>query len=386
MNLNSSENNNNESQNISNNNTESSTAVKKLNISHVAKAKLLRQKLREKKNKLEAEKNSNSNENEESPNTIIPNNSINSSSNNLCSIFQENDEEKEKEKEKIDPLKFVFSNPSENRKDDNNSPFSYLNEIKEEKDEENINDESSEMPKIIILEASNRQKEDLNINKFETPYPKNNKLISPQQQNIQNKTTTKQYQFSKFAKQSDSDWDSSSSSDDDFEKSEMQRLINIKNAQQNLFKKNRSKPKEAISSTNKKQNELTQEDILKKLFLDFDKTSELLELNEKKKQIMLKKMRKTLHRLSNLRLRNINPEEEAKRNLINKKIEELKKVTGDNYNSIKQNVDKIILGLRMPDYYFCDDEDVGIISEKDINNKNNIKPILDIDFSSFMRQ
>ena len=386
MNLNSSENNNNESQNISNNNTESSTAVKKLNISHVAKAKLLRQKLREKKNKLEAEKNSNSNENEESPNTIIPNNSINSSSNNLCSIFQENDEEKEKEKEKIDPLKFVFSNPSENRKDDNNSPFSYLNEIKEEKDEENINDESSEMPKIIILEASNRQKEDLNINKFETPYPKNNKLISPQQQNIQNKTTTKQYQFTKFAKQSDSDWDSSSSSDDDFEKSEMQRLINIKNAQQNLFKKNRSKPKEAISSTNKKQNELTQEDILKKLFLDFDKTSELLELNEKKKQIMLKKMRKTLHRLSNLRLRNINPEEEAKRNLINKKIEELKKVTGDNYNSIKQNVDKIILGLRMPDYYFCDDEDVGIISEKDINNKNNIKPILDIDFSSFMRQ
>ena len=384
MNLNSSENNNNESQNISNNNTESSTAVKKLNISHVAKAKLLRQKLREKKNKLEAEKNSDSNGNEESPNTIIPNNSSNSSSNNFCSIFQENDEEKEKEK--INPLKFVFSNPSENRKDDNNSPFSYLNEIKEEKDEENINDESSEMPKIIILEASNPQKEDLNINKFETPYPKNNKLISPQQQNIQNKTTTKQYQFSKFAKQSDSDWDSSSSSDDDFEKSEMQRLINIKNAQQNLFKKNRSKPKEAISSTNKKQNELTQEDILKKLFLDFDKTSELLELNEKKKQIMLKKMRKTLHRLSNLRLRNINPEEEAKRNLINKKIEELKKVTGDNYNSIKQNVDKIILGLRMPDYYFCDDEDVGIISEKDINNKNNIKPILDIDFSSFMRQ
>ena len=100
---------------------------------------------------------------------------------------------------------------------------------------------------------------------------------------------------------------------------------------------------------------------------------------------MLKKMRKTLHRLSNLRLRNINPEEEAKRNLINKKIEELKKKAGDNYNVIKPNVDKIIENLKMPDYYFGDDEDVEIISEKDINIKNNIIPIIDIDFSSFMR-
>ena len=287
------ENNNNESQNIPNNNTESSNTLKKLNISHVAKAKLLRQKLREKKNKLESEKNSN--ENEESPNIITPNNKSNLSSNNLSAIFQENEgkeKEIEKEKEKIDPLKFVFSNPSENRKDDNDNPLSYLNEIKEEKDEENINEESSEIPKIIILEASNPKKEESNKNKFETPYPKNNKLISPQQQqNTQNKTTTKQYQFSKFVKHSDSDCDSSSSSDDDLEKNEMQRLINMKNAQQNLFKKNKTTPKETVCPINKKQSELTPEDILKKLFLDFDKTSELLELNEKKKQIMLKKMR-----------------------------------------------------------------------------------------------
>ena len=370
MDSNNQDNNNNESQNISNNNTESSTVVKKLNITHVAKAKLLRQKLREKKNKLESEKNPNSNENEASTNIIIPNNTSNSSSNNLNAIFHENEEgkEKEKEKEKIDPLKFVFSSTPENIKDDNDDPL------------------SSDIPKVIILEASNDKKEDSNKNKYETPYPKNNKLISPQQQqNTQNKTTTKQYQFSKFVKKSDSDWDSSSSSDDDFEKNEMQRLINIKNAQQNLFKKNKTTPKETNPSTNKKQRELTQEDILQKLFLDFDKTSELLELNEKKKQIMLKKMRKTLHRLSNLRLRNINPEEEAKRNLINKKIEELKKKAGDNYNVIKPNVDKIIENLKMPDYYFGDDEDVEIISEKDINIKNNIIPIIDIDFSSFMR-
>ena len=106
--------------------------------------------------------------------------------------------------------------------------------------------------------------------------PKNNKLKSPKQQNPQNKTTNKRYQFSKFVRQSDSDWDSSSSSDDDFEKNEMQRLINIKNAQQNLFKKNKTTLKETVSKNNKKQGELTQEDILQKLFLDFYKTSELL--------------------------------------------------------------------------------------------------------------
>lgn len=377
------ENNNNESQNISYNNPETSTTVKKLNITLVAKAKLLRQKLREKK-KLEVEKNTNSNENAEYSNIILPNNTIDSSLNNLNAIFKEKGEEKQKEK--IDPLKFVFSAPSENRKEDNNGPLEYLNEVKEEKDEENTNEESSDIPKIIILEASNDKKEDLNKNKYASPYPKNNKLNSPKQQNPQNKTTNKRYHFSKFLKQSDSDWDSSSHSDDDFEKNEMQRLINIKNAQQNLFKKNKTTLKETVSKNNKKQGELTQEDILQKLFLDFDKTSELLELNEKKKQIMLKKMRKTLHRLSNLRLRTVNQEEEAKRNLINKKIEELKKITGDNYNSIKPKVDEIIFNLRMPDYYFGEDEDVEIISEKDINIKNNIKPILDIDFSFFKRQ
>ena len=376
------QNNNNESQDIENNNTEKIICDKKLNISRIAKAKLLRQKLREKKNKREAEKNSNLNENEELPNSIEFNNLSSSSSNNICGIYNKDVERKEKDKEKIDPLKFVFSSPSENRKDDVNNPLSYLNlnlEINEDKEDmqiQEVNEESSEMPKIIILEASNTKEEDSNKNKFETPYKKNNKITSP----------TKQYRFSKFIKKTDTDSDSSSSNEEEFEKEQMQRLINIKNAQQNLFKKNKTAPKETISPSNKNQIELTKEDILQKLFLDFDNTSELLELNEKKKQIMLKKMRKTLRRLSNLRLRNVNPEEDEKRNLINKKIEELKKITGDNYKNIKQNVDKIILDLRMPDYYFCDDEDVEIISERTINIKSNIKPIFDIDFSSFIRQ
>ena len=376
------QNNNNESQDIENNNTEKIICDKKLNISRIAKAKLLRQKLREKKNKLETEKNSNLNENEELPNSIEFNNLSNSSSNNIYGIYNEEVERKEKDKEKIDPLKFVFSSPSENRKDDENNPLSYLNlnlEINEDQEDmqiQEVNEESSEMPKIIILEASNTKEEDSNKNKFETPYQKNNKITSP----------TKQYRFSKFIKKTDTDSDSSSSNEEEFEKDQMQRLINIKNAQQNLFKKNKTAPKETISPSNKNQIELTKEDILQKLFLDFDNTSELLELNEKKKQIMLKKMRKTIRRLSNLRLRNVNPEEDEKRNLINKKIEELKKITGDNYKNIKQNVDKIILDLRIPDYYFCDDEDVEIISERTINIKSNIKPNFDIDFSSFIRQ
>ena len=130
--------NKNESSNATNNTSETSTAPKKLNPSHIAKSKLLRQKLREKKNKLEAEKNQNLNDKEECSNTIIPNDATTSSSNNLLGILEE--KEKEKEKEKIDPLKFIFSTQSENRNVDDNDPLSYLNlEIKEEKQEENVN-------------------------------------------------------------------------------------------------------------------------------------------------------------------------------------------------------------------------------------------------------
>ena len=136
----------------------------------------------------------------------------------------------------------------------------------------------------------------------------------------------------------------------------------------------------------KKDPELTKADILEKLFLDFDKTSELLELNEKKKQIMLKKMRRTLHRLSNLRPRNLNPDEEEKSHLIRKKIEELQNLSGDNYDKIKGNVEKIVLNLKLPDYYFEDDDDVERISDKDQKADLNIKTILDVDFVSFMRQ
>ena len=205
-----------------------------------------------------------------------------------------------------------------------------------------------------------------------------------------NKQPIKKSIIPKIVKKSNSDSSSSSDSDDDsFQEGEQQRLMNKKFAQEKLFKKNNQIPGGNIFITKKKEQELSTEDILQKLFLDFDKTSELLELNEKKKQIMLKKMRRTLHRLSNLRIRNVNPQEEEKRNLINKKIEELKKLTGNNYEKIKKNVENIVLELKMPDFYFADDDDVNIIYEKkkiSDNGINYIKPILDIDFSSFMRQ
>ena len=229
-------------------------------------------------------------------------------------------------------------------------------------------------------------KEISNINtKLESEIPKPPQLfIEP------NKQPIKKSIIPKIVKKSNSDSSSSSDSEDDsFQEGEQQRLMNKKFAQEKLFKKNNQIPRGNIFITKKKEQELSTEDILQKLFLDFDKTSELLELNEKKKQIMLKKMRRTLHRLSNLRIRNVNPQEEEKRNLINKKIEELKKLTGNNYEKIKKNVENIVLELKMPDFYFADDDDVNIIYEKkkiSDNGINYIKPILDIDFSSFMRQ
>ena len=541
----------------SDNNTETTNNVKKTEPSHLAKAKLLRQKLREKK-KREDEKNSHLQDNGQSfiHNTPI-NTSNNTSYNNITIISQEN------EKEKIDPLNFIFSTPSENRKKEDINPIDNMNnkenneknvinpfgnvitnvdnnienDIKQNgkkeevediktnvmenidntKKEKNIQDieENKELKEnnaqksqeiieqvkdvknelksgvdeiinqhiesnnieneriseneinknikeneIVVQEKLNKecQVNDLNngniqqelneqnnamIHNSNIFHNKEQKINITENNNIQldekeknpekilngkeeikdlnnneldiineilnsntklennipkppqlfiepNKQSIKKSNFSKIVKKSNSDSSSSSDNDDDsFQEGEQQRLMNKKFAQEKLFKKNNQIPKDNIFNTKNKEQELSTENILQKLFLDFDKTSELLELNEKKKQIMLKKMRRTLHRLSNLRIRSVNPQEEGKRNLINKKIEELKKLTGINYEKIKKNVENIVLELKMPDFYFTDDDDVNIIYEKkkiSDNGINDIKPIMDIDFSSFMRQ
>ena len=370
------QNNNNESTKDNSNNTDTSKRISKLNPTHIAKAKLLRQKLREKKNKEEAEKTSNPISNDQSNIPSSPINTSKSSSNNNIVIIQQ-------ETEKIDPLQFIFSNPVEN----NHISTNYLQSEENKNDNiqlENVND--------IIHQGNieeNKKEEiekQVKIENVMVINEKNNIINIPPKIPSPPKESAKQFNLSKNKKKNDSDFSSSSSSDDDFDRREEQRLLNMKNAQENLFKKANFIPKNNFLAAKKKEPEITQEDILEKLFLDFDKTSELLELNEKKKQIMLKKMRRTLHRLSNLRI-NINPVEEEKRKIIKKKIEEIQNLSGDNYNDkIKGNVEAILLNLKLPDYYFKDDEDIEIISDKDQKNDLGIKPVLDIDFISFMRQ
>ena len=91
--------------------------------------------------------------------------------------------------------------------------------------------------------------------------------------------------------------ESGSSSESDDGITEEQRLINKKLAQQKLFSNrenrvsptnNLFKPKPIISEN------MTKETIMEKFGDDFDGAVELPELNEQKKQIMLKKMRKTI--------------------------------------------------------------------------------------------
>ena len=565
MSSNTEENNNNATPNS--NAAESPTKITKLNPSHVAKAKLLRQKLREKKKKEESVINSNNKSNGKSPEPSSPINTSNSSSNNNITIVKP-------ETEKVDPLKFVFSVSTENFPSNNNNPISSngIEKEKEEKKEEivienmndacnlnnenniknesnekivqkenevnninnenyvnnlkymdnkliylnnenNINNENkvidvneennvnnvidvnnvlqmekkeekiqvgennenknnilkeSNQQEIITVEKDNNIKEEIMIQKCEKPMndkeeidlvpnkvnikepnvndetdkkdntknsdeiteakemnKENNKIIDkdteedkiiddkiimpeantiqniekqeennskfsvptpPQIPKVEKKEPVKKYNFPKIVKPRDSIFTSSSSDDDDFSKKEEERLKNLKFAQKNLFKKADLIPKKNFFAAKKKEPDLTKEEVLQNLFLDFDKTSELLELDEKKKQIMLKKMRRTLHRISNLRPKNRNPEEEEKRNLIKKKIEELKTMTGNDYNKIKEDVEKIVLNLKLPDFYFDDDEDVERISDKEQKVDLDFKPILEAEFITLMRQ
>ena len=86
MSSNTEENNNNATPNS--NAAESPAKITKLNPSHVAKAKLLRQKLREKKKKEESVINSNNKSNGKSPEPSSPINTSNSSSNNNITIVK----------------------------------------------------------------------------------------------------------------------------------------------------------------------------------------------------------------------------------------------------------------------------------------------------------
>ena len=133
---------------------------------------------------------------------------------------------------------------------------------------------------------------------------------------------------------------------------------------------------------NKISEDLTKEAIMEKFGDDFDGAVELPELNEQKKQIMLKKMRKTINKLSSLRIQKHMDSE--LRHMIEDKIEDLKKIKGANYSKIEGKVQELILSLKQPDFYFADDEDVQQIT--DVQEPYDIKPKTDIDFALFMKQ
>ena len=187
-------------------------------------------------------------------------------------------------------------------------------------------------------------------------------------------------------KKEESESGSGSSSEDDGGMTEEQRLMNKKLAQQKLFnnKDNRVTPTNNLfkPTKNKISEDMTKEVIMEKFGDDFDGAVELPELNEQKKQIMLKKMRKTINKMSSQRIQKHMDAE--LRHIIEEKIEDLKKIKGANYNKIESKVQELILSLKQPDFYFADDEDVTQIS--DVQEKMDIKPRTDIDFEFFMKQ
>ena len=178
----------------------------------------------------------------------------------------------------------------------------------------------------------------------------------------------------------------SSSESEDGGMTEEQRLKNKQLAQQKLFsnRDNRVTPTNNLfkPTKNKISEDMTKEVIMEKFGDDFDGAVELPELNEQKKQIMLKKMRKTINKLSSLRIQKHMDSE--LRHMIEDKIEDLKKTKGVNYSKIEGTVQELILSLKQPDFYFADDEDVHQIT--DVQEPYDIKPKTDIDFAFFMKQ
>ena len=288
-------------------------------MSHISKAKLLRQKLREKKVQKEKE--------EETEGKIEE--KLKEEEKEVKPQLKPSALKKEKEEKKIDPLDFF---KEENKKEEPPEVNEELNELLE------------------MIEGDDKKE-------------------------------SEKKEIKKDSSNSESNSSSESESDDNKEE---QRLLNKQKAQAKLFanKNNRVSPTNNLFKPKKISQELTKEQIIEKFGADFDKAVELPELNEQKKQIMLKKMRKTINKMSSQRIQKHMDAE--LRHLIEEKIEDLKKIKGNNYKDIEGKVQELILSLKQPDFYFADDEDVQQIS--DVQEKIDIKPRTDIDFEFFMKQ
>ena len=288
-------------------------------MSQISKAKLLRQKLREKKVQKEKE--------EETEDKIED--KLKEEEKEVKPQLKPSALKKEKEEKKIDPLDFF---KEENKKEEPPEVNEELNELLE------------------MIEGDDKKE-------------------------------SEKKEIKKDSSNSESNSSSESESDDNKEE---QRLLNKQKAQAKLFanKNNRVSPTNNLFKPKKISQELTKEQIIEKFGADFDKAVELPELNEQKKQIMLKKMRKTINKMSSQRIQKHMDAE--LRHLIEEKIEDLKKIKGNNYKDIEGKVQELILSLKQPDFYFADDEDVQQIS--DVQEKIDIKPRTDIDFEFFMKQ
>ena len=298
----------------------------------LAKAKLLRQKLREQK----AQKDKEEGKDEEANNQ---------------------EEMKEEKPASRPPLKPSALKPSEIGKREE-SPVK--NEEKEKK-----------IDPLDFFKEENKKEEPEETNE------ELNELLNM----IEGNDNKKEEEENKKEKENSSDSESSSSDEGNKEE---QRLLNKQKAQAKLFanRNNRVTPENNLFKPKKVAEELTKEQIIEKFGADFDKAVELPELNEQKKQIMLKKMRKTINKMSSQRIQKHMDAE--LRHIIEEKIEDLKKIKGANYNKIENKVQELILSLKQPDFYFGDDEDVTQIS--DVQEKMDIKPRTDIDFEFFMKQ
>ena len=184
----------------------------------------------------------------------------------------------------------------------------------------------------------------------------------------------------------DSGSSSESDSSDSKEITAEQRMMNREFAQQKLFQKwdsrglrgnNLNKP-----TRNKISEPMTKELIFEKFGEDFDKAVELPELNEQKKKLMVKKMRRSIIKFSSLHIQKHMDSE--LRNMIEEKIDDLKKTKGSNYSKIEGNVQELILSLKQPGFYFGDDEDIQQIT--DVQEPLDITPKTSIDFAFFMKQ
>ena len=261
----------------------------------------------------------------------------------------------------------------------------------EDKIEEKLKEEEKEVKPQLKPSALKKEKEEKKIdpldffkeeNKKEEP-PEVNEELNELLEMIEgdDKKESEKKEIKKDSSDSESNSSSESESDDNKEE---QRLLNKQKAQAKLFanKNNRVSPTNNLFKPKKISQELTKEQIIEKFGADFDKAVELPELNEQKKQIMLKKMRKTINKMSSQRIQKHMDAE--LRHLIEEKIEDLKKIKGNNYKDIEGKVQELILSLKQPDFYFADDEDVQQIS--DVQEKIDIKPRTDIDFEFFMKQ